>query len=304
MVGLVLGVVALEGAATAEAPPTVLGRFMTSYVKDEEHKGRAFNVELAAEAVDGRVVGAGATFSFNDAVGERTAAFGFAKGNVIRDRMMAEGTGGGTCQVASTLYAAALLAGLDVVSRAPHSRPSAYIRMGFDATVAFPRVDLRLKNPSSAPLTIRAQARHGALDVWLEARGAKKPDVTLTSEILERMPFERVVQRDRTVDAGTEQLRAFGIPGYRVRRVREIKGADDELRRDVRIDVYPPTSEVVALAPSSEKDDESAASPSRVRVVDPQAVRPALVQLRPSTMVQVNNLGLAPQPPATVTAEP
>src|SRR4051812_27263178 len=110
--------------ARAEAPPSsadagarvVLARFSTTYANDAEHKSRAFNVELGAEAINGKAIAAGATFSFNDAVGERTAAFGYEKSIVLRDGLIAEGVGGGACQVASTLHAAALLGGLEVVA--------------------------------------------------------------------------------------------------------------------------------------------------------------------------------------------
>jgi vancomycin resistance protein YoaR len=285
VVALALACAVVTSVAAAEPGPTVLGKFSTTYARDDEHKTRAFNVELAAEVIDGRVIPAGATFSFNDAVGERTAAFGFEKSAVIRDRMMAEGTGGGTCQVASTLYAAALLAGLDVVARAPHTRPSAYIRMGLDATVAFPKIDLKLANPTSVPVVLHAKGgkgRAGTLEVWIEARGVKAPEVALSSEIVERLPQGRVVKHVRGRPAGELRLTAFGIPGYRVRRVREWRRADGSVQRDVRIDLYPPTPEILETAPSFDEED----LPETKIVIDPAAVRPVLVQLRPSMRVE------------------
>ena len=279
-----------------------LGRFATTYANDAEHKARAFNVELAAEAVDGRTIAPGATFSFNDAVGERTAAFGYAKALVLRDGMIAEGVGGGACQVASTLHAAALLAGLDVVVRVPHSRPSAYIRMGLDATVAFPKIDLKLRNPSDSPAIVRARAGKGTLEVWIDAPGATKLEVSLRTEIVERLPFTRTIERDRSISDDKAHLKAFGIPGYRVRRTRTIQRADGSVRRDVRVDVYPPTNAFLRVAPSfdesrlgvragDEDDDADDDREPAAIVVDPDAKtsRPVLVQLRPSTVVTLDN---------------
>jgi len=295
-------------AASSERPaPTLgpdarrvtLGRFVTTFAYDAEHRGRAFNVELAAQAVDGRVIRAGGTLSFNEAVGERTASFGFARSVVLRDGMLAEGAGGGACQVASTLHAAALLAGLDVVSRAPHSRPSAYIRMGFDATVALgpAPIDLRLKNPTAAPVVVHARAHRGALDVWLEGRGPA-PEVRLTSEIVGRVGYPRTIARDPLVPEDVVKIRSFGIPGYRVRRVRELRLPDGTTRRDVREDVYPPVPQVVVVAPSLDAarlgrrgapsqatEPDEPAGPELRTEVEPTAVRPVLVQLRPSTLV-------------------
>lgn len=268
-------------ATPVQAAPThVLGHFTTSFQTDAEHKARASNVELAAEAIDRKTIAPGATFSFNDAVGERTAAFGFANATVLRDGMLAEGTGGGTCQVASTLHAAALLGGLEIVHRAPHSRPSAYIRMGLDATVVFGKIDLVVRNPGTQPVTIRARVDKGSLDIALESE-ADVPKVTLTSEIVERMPFTNVYERDRAVTDARVHVRAFGIPGFRVKRVRVVDG-----RVDVRTDTYPPVSAVlrVGLADAGTSSEEEAAA-----VVDAEAVRPALVQVRPSTLVTLDN---------------
>lgn len=297
---------------TTEAPaPVVLARFTTTYANDAEHKARASNVELGAEAINGKVIAAGATFSFNEAVGERTAAFGYAKSIVLRDGMIAEGMGGGACQVASTLHAAALLGGLEIVARAPHSRPSAYIRMGLDATVAFgsmgtPAIDLKLKNPTLTPLTIHAKAARGTLEVWIGGAGATHLDVRVTSEILERMTFARMVERDTRAKEDTVRVKAFGIPGYRVRRTRVVHAADGTVKRDVRVDVYPPTSEIVQVAPSLEESrirvraasgdaegestsDESPSKPRPTVIIEPSAARPLLVQLRPSTRVELEN---------------
>lgn len=301
--------VAAEGPTSApvadrETSRVTLGRFVTTYAHDAEHRGRAFNVELAAQAIDGRAIGAGGTFSFNDAVGERTASFGFARSVVLRDGMLAEGAGGGACQVASTLHAAALLAGLDVVARAPHSRPSAYIRMGLDATVALgpAPIDLRLKNASPSPVRVRARAHRGSLEVWVEGQGPA-PAVSISSEIVGRMAYPRAIERDRHVPENVVKLISYGVPGYRVRRVREVRRADGTVRRDVREDVYAPVPEVVRVAPSFdasrlERLDRSGdalhatapdEAPPVALVVEPSATRPALVQLRPSTLVTLAN---------------
>jgi vancomycin resistance protein YoaR len=285
--------------ARADAPTEhrTLGRFTTTFETDGGHRPRAFNVELAAQAIDGNAISPGATFSFNDTVGERTAAFGYERSVVLRRHMLAEGTGGGTCQVASTLHAAALLGGLDIVSRAPHSRPSAYIRMGLDATVAFPTIDLKLRNPRADRVVLRARASRGTLDVWLDADGLARPHVSIISEIVERIPFIRTVERARGVPADEIHLRTYGIPGYRVERTRDVSEGE-VTHRDLRTDIYPPTPEVLVVSPTfdearldlreAEDTPEGHISPAVFR--DEEGThRPALVQLRPTTRVVIDN---------------
>jgi hypothetical protein len=287
--------------ARADAPSASvhppLARFTTAYDADAEHRSRAFNVELAAEAVDGSAVAPGGMFSFNDTVGERTAAYGYEKSTVLRRRMLAEGTGGGTCQVASTLHAAALLAGLDVVERTAHSRPSAYIRMGLDATIVFPVVDLKLRNPRLDRIVLRANAARGTLHVWVEADGPSRPRVTVTSEIAERIPYARTIEHDPRVPENEVHARVYGIPGYRVDRTRSVT-AEDGTRVDRRTDEYPPISEVLVASPffdvrrldvrEAEETPEGRISPATIRD-EASAQRPAPVQLRPTTRVVLDN---------------
>jgi hypothetical protein len=275
----------------------VIGRFSTTYETRGAHRPRAANVEIAASAVDGATIAAGGMLSFNAVVGERAAAYGFQRSVVLRDGLLAEGTGGGACQVASTLHAAALLAGLDIVTRTPHSRPSAYIRMGLDATVAFPEIDLRVRNPRVDGLTVRARADRGALTVWFEATGPMRPRVSIATEILERTPFERTVVRDKAVPDDEVHVRIHGIPGYRVLRSREVD-LDGVILRDSRTDAYPPVAEVVVANPSlaierldlprPEETPEGTVTPPRVRD-EPLATKPAVVQLYPSTRVVIDN---------------
>lgn len=284
---------AYADASRPGEPGVVFGHFSTTYPTDSEHRGRAFNVELAAEAVHNKTIGAGAVFSFNDAVGERTTTFGYEKATVVRDGMLAEGTGGGACQVASTLHAAALLSGLEIMLRAPHSRPSAYIRLGLDATVALggtaPPIDLKLRNPFAYPVIIHAKASKGTLDVSFHApAGSEKPVVTLTTEIIEWLPFTQKIERDTKRTDETVLIKTFGIPGHRVRRTRTIKRRDGTTQRDVRFDLYAAVDEVLAV--SNTFDQERLAEPGLLtKTPAVGAVKPLLVQLRPSTTVTLDN---------------
>jgi hypothetical protein len=290
---------ATAGGSNTDVGPTVLARFQTAYLDDSASRPRAFNIELAVSAIDGAPLGAGRTLSFNDVVGERTTAFGFARSAVIRDRLMAEGVGGGTCQVASTLHAAALLAGLDIAERTPHSRPSRYIRMGLDATVVFARVDLKIHNPRPDSVVVRARASKGTLVVWLESALAVRPHVSIRSEIAERLPFPRTVERDPLAPVDLVRVKEHGIPGYRVLRTRDVEQADGRIRRDQRVDLYPPTPEVLVAAPSfdlaslrppaQDVIEPEAPPPPPPHLVDDPADRPVHIQLFPSKEIMLDN---------------
>jgi len=116
--------------------------------------GRSMNIQTASKHLDGYVLGPSETFSFNEVVGPRTEANGFTHAPEIIDDEMKDGIGGGTCQVASTLHAAALFGGLEITKRRSHRRPSAYLPLGLDATVVDGLVDLKLRNPYDVPVIL------------------------------------------------------------------------------------------------------------------------------------------------------
>ncbi|MBI5620057.1 VanW family protein, partial [Candidatus Gottesmanbacteria bacterium] len=70
--------------------------------------GRIHNVALAASRLNGVLIKPGATFSFNDAVGDISAATGYQSAYIIKEGKTVLGDGGGVCQVSTTLFRAAL----------------------------------------------------------------------------------------------------------------------------------------------------------------------------------------------------
>lgn len=123
----------------------VLASFDTKFAPFK--KNRSHNVMRAAQQLDGLIIRPGQTVSFNKHVGERTPERGYKMAPVIVGDELTQGWGGGTCQVSSTLHGAALYGGLDIVQRRSHSRPSSYTKLGLDATVSYPQVDLKVRNP-------------------------------------------------------------------------------------------------------------------------------------------------------------
>ena len=121
---------------------TLLSSYTTSYAPGD----RGHNIELAAGKLNQQLVRTGEVFSFNDTVGTRSRANGFLDAGVIINGKLAQDSGGGVCQVSSTLYNAILLAGLTPVERTAHFFPSTYCPPGRDATVADGLLDFTFRN--------------------------------------------------------------------------------------------------------------------------------------------------------------
>lgn len=139
----------------------LLAKYTTQF--DSSLINRTENIKLAAKTLDGLVLAPQEEFSFNQRVGERTAGAGYKEAMIIVNNQFIPGLGGGVCQVSSTLYNAALLAHLEILERHPHSLEINYVPPGQDATVAYPDLDLKLKNSTSGYLLIRSYTQGNTL---------------------------------------------------------------------------------------------------------------------------------------------
>src|SRR5262249_58093646 len=101
-------------------------------------------------------------------VGERTLARGYQPAPVILHETRQTQVGGGVCQVASTVFVAGLLSGLDVVERWRHSSAVDYITTGEDATIAWGAKDLRLRHTLTQPIRLRVTVAGSALAARFE----------------------------------------------------------------------------------------------------------------------------------------
>lgn len=117
---------------------------------------RKHNVELACKSLNGLIIDSGGVFSFNETVGARTQERGFKSARVIIDGKYTSGTGGGVCQVSTTLYNAALRAGVKIEECHAHSLSVGYVPPSFDAMVSDSGSDLRFTNDSGRRLYLRA----------------------------------------------------------------------------------------------------------------------------------------------------
>ncbi len=246
-----IGGAALARRGTAPAPrdSVILASFETRYPMGRSQRGRERNLALAARALDGRWLAPGATLSFNDAVGARTKLAGFVPAPVIDGGEMVDDLGGGICQVASTLHAAALFAGLAIPERHPHTRPSRYLEMGLEAAVAYPRLDLRIQNDLPAPIVLRVAATGGI--VRAEIRGEHRlREVTLSRRVVGASPFREQRLLDPRLPAGVRVIAERGIPAMTVERERVVRerGA---ARRERRVDRYRAVAETVRVGTSA-----------------------------------------------------
>ena len=135
----------------------VVGEGTSRFLNSIEN--RIFNISLAATRLNGTIIKPGEVFSFNKAVGDISAFNGYRQAYVISGGKTVLGDGGGVCQVSTTLFRAALNAGLPIVERNPHAYRVSYYEAetgpGIDAAIYTPNVDLQFKNDTPNHLLIQ-----------------------------------------------------------------------------------------------------------------------------------------------------
>lgn len=223
----------------------VLGTFATPYNGTADAADRTHNLRVVASKIDGLVLLPGETFDFNAVVGERSLANGFRPATVIAAGELVDGVGGGACQIAGTLHAAAFFAGLEIVERSPHSRPSSYIKLGLDAAVSYPNINFRFRNDKPYPVLLRVQVTGG--EASAEIRGPEQEQLVSYVRRVERfLPFEERTREDSSLPTGVRVLAQRGVPGFEVTRYRVIRdlAANTAVRQAQGEDTYPPTTQI------------------------------------------------------------
>ena len=188
---------------------------------------RTNNLFLACQAINGTVVQPGECFSFNDVVGERTEAKGYQTGTVYVSGISQKEVGGGVCQVASTIYCAALYANLEIVERTEHMYLVSYVPYGMDATVYWGSVDFVFRNNTDYPIIIYANTNNGYVNVSLMGTEVTGNTVEMDYLILSTTPWEEQIVEDEEKPKGYYEVTdATPYTGYKINTYRTVKDAE------------------------------------------------------------------------------
>lgn len=198
----------------SEAFPNQLATFTTRY--DVSDVDRSTNLQIACQKINGKVVLAGETFSYNKALGPRTAAAGYKNGKIYSGGEVVDGIGGGICQISSTLYNTVLMANLEIVERRNHQFVTSYLPAGRDATVVYGATDFKFKNTRKYPVRIVASAKNGIATVSIY--GIKEENeytFSFSTKTVASIPFTTKYEEDATLAAGTEKVKQKGANGLK-----------------------------------------------------------------------------------------
>ena len=154
---------------------TMTSSFVTEY--DTWITARAKNLRTAIQYINGAIVEPGDVFSYYQYAGP------YDKSGYV---FYYEFVGNGVCQVATTVYNAALLGGHEIVTRSPHAKKSPYVAGGLDATVVSYsngwNVDMQWRNTYDYPVYVKAYDYDGEVHVELWSNSNAKGGKTYSLE--------------------------------------------------------------------------------------------------------------------------
>lgn len=230
-----------------------ISTFTTGYAPD--NKSRVNNIHILADALDGTLVPPGGTFSFNEAIGPRTAEKGYQEANAIVNGRLVPQLGGGICQVASTIFNTVFFSGLPVVERRNHSQYFSSYPTGRDASVSWGGPDFKFRNDTAKWVLVAASYTNSTVTISLYGTSPgyqvtydTGPWTDLKDPIIREVP-------DPTLPSGSRVIQERGVSGRNVVVVRHVLLNGVEIRKDTFKSVYKPTEEVVRVG-------TAAASPS------------------------------------------
>ena len=197
--------VSMEYIAPAEAEDIlfrdVLGSCETPHTSNEN---RNTNLRIVCQTLNGMILEPGETFSYNEALGQRTAEKGYKMAPAYSGQDLKDSLGGGICQGSSTLYYCALLADMQIVERVNHGFPASYIDLGMDATVSWGSPDLKFKNTSEFPVKIQAEVSGGYMKMKILGTDTRDYYIKMEYEITGTSEPETIYEEHREGEGYTD----------------------------------------------------------------------------------------------------
>ncbi len=231
-----------------------ISTYTTTYVAS--NRPRVNNIHMLGDALDGQLVKPGGTFSFNGAIGERTAAKGYVEAPAIVDGKLVPQLGGGICQVGTTLFNSVFLSGLPVTERHNHSFYISHYPAGRDATVSWGGPDLKFKNDTGEWLLISVSYTSGSITISLYGTDPGYRVISKTGPFTNERDYATEKTKDPKLDEGVKVIDDPGVKGKTCVVTRTVKKDGEVVRSDTFKSVYRPKTEIVRVGtkPTSSKD--------------------------------------------------
>lgn len=204
---------------------------------------RETNVGQAARYMDGMILKPGDVYSMNETIKERTTKNGYVKGIYIGEGgRFAFGLGGGVSIITSATWTAAFYAGLERIEQRAHSVHIARYEPGLEATVSWPKLDLKFRNNTKNNILIKAiPARDG---ITISMYGTKEYD-RITAKFGEPYNLNNNIDVVNSYDPNC--LPQDPAPGFKIAVTRQFWKNNSIVQSENLTTSYRPSDNIICL---------------------------------------------------------
>lgn len=211
------------------------------------NKPRVANIKLLARSLDGKLIAPGATFSFNETVGQRTAEKGYKEAGAIVNGEIVPQLGGGICQVNTTLFNTVLLSGMPITQRRNHSYYISSYPVGRDATVSWGGPDFKFVNKSDTWVMLASSVTNGSVTMSVYGTDPGYEIKLKTSDWLTTRDYPVKEIPDPKLKVGTKVVETSGIKGGKVVLTRTVLKDGKVVDTSTYTSNYAPRAQVVRV---------------------------------------------------------
>lgn len=260
----------------------VLGTFSTDF--SSSGASRATNLRVGAGKINGHILMPGETLSGYECMKPFTTANGYATAAAYENGQVVDSVGGGVCQIATTLYNAALLAEVEITQRQNHSMVVGYVKPSQDAAIAGTYKDIKITNNYSTPIYVEGGTSGRTLTFTIYGKDTRPSNRT----------FKFVSETLGSTDPGAPKIQVDNSlpPGKRVQVQSAHRGLKSRLWKYVYIDGVEQSREILHT-------DTYNASKAIVKVGPAEAAAPV-----ETTPAPVQPQETTPQPTAPAEPQP
>ncbi|HEY7025953.1 MAG TPA: VanW family protein [Candidatus Limnocylindrales bacterium] len=218
-----------DDATAIQGKVTKIGEWTTNYVSGPLN-GNGVNIQIPTSKINGYVVNPGELFDYLEVIGPITSPPYTAGAAIIHGHTVEEGVlGGGMCSSSTTLFNAAMRAGLDMQARRNHTYYISRYPVGLDATVwiAGPHSQQTMSfvNDTQYPILIKGinQPNKVTFEIYgvPDGRTVQLSDPIITNAQTAQTYYEYT----DSLPAGQKSLQEFTVDGFDSSVTRTVKDA-------------------------------------------------------------------------------
>ena len=241
--------------------------------------------------MDGVLLMPGETLSGYERMQPFTINNGYKMAKAYQNGLVIDSVGGGACQIATTLYQAALRAEITITERKNHSMIVGYVQPSGDAAIAGDYKDIKVTNNRKTPIYVEAitSGRDVTFTIWGKEDRPAGRTIEFVSEVLSETPKGKTYIDDNSKSKGYIKKESDGHKGRVSKLWKIVKENGVEVSKDlISSDTYRKADDIYirgtrSTAPAAPAPAPVAPAPSETQASESDNSGPADTQAPPET---------------------